>query len=135
MGFVNARMVATMDIGYCKRPCAECPWRRDVPVGRFPPERFRALAGTAYDIAGTVFACHKTEGDKTMACAGFILQQGAHNMALRMAIVRAAEPFDVKSEGLPLFPNYRAMAIANGVRENDDSLRMCRDDGQTGEDQ
>lgn len=121
-----------MDIGQCKRPCAECPWRRDVALGKFPPARFIALAATAYDMASTVFACHMTEGDKTMACAGFIRQQGAHNMALRMATMRSREPFVVKSD-VPLFENYRQMAIANGVRHNHPSLTHCRDDGQTGE--
>lgn len=32
------------------RPCAECPWRLDAPVGQFPPERFADLARSAEDM-------------------------------------------------------------------------------------
>jgi len=114
-----------MTLGYCKKPCAECPWRRDVKPGKFPAERFRVLAGTAVDLAGTIFACHMSTEEKPVACAGFLLQQGAHNMVVRMA----RQHFDVKTD-VPLFRTYRAMAIANGVEPDDPSLRHCRDDGQ-----
>lgn len=115
------------EMPYCKRPCAECPWRADVPLGKFKPARFIALAPTAYDMALTIFACHMSKDEKPVACAGFILMQGAHNFSLRMAGHR----FDVEANGAPLFPTYRAMAIANGVKARDPSLRHCRDDGQT----
>ena len=78
---------------YAKNPCAECPWRRDVPPGKFPPERFIALAHTAYDLAGHVFACHQWTP-------------------------------------IPLFADYRKMAIANGVPRSHHCLRNCRTDGQ-----
>ena len=71
-------------------PCAECPWRRDVPTGKFPPERYVALATTAYDMAGAVFACHMSKDGREFACAGFILQSSAHHFACRMARM----PFD-----------------------------------------
>lgn len=115
-----------MTIGYCKRPCAECPWRMDVPTGKFPATRFRTLAATAYDMATTIFACHMSKEGGEVACAGFVLMQGAHNLTLRMARQR----FDVSSD-VPLFPTYRQMAQANGVRRSDPALRSCRDDGQT----
>lgn len=106
-------------------PCAECPWRTDVPAGKFPPERYIALAATAYDMAGKVFACHMSKEGGEFACAGFLLQSSAHNMACRMA----RQAFDVRSS-YPLFPTYRKMAIANGVPANHPALRNCRDDGQ-----
>jgi len=115
-----------MPLPYCKRPCAECPWRTDVKPGKFTAERFRILAATAYDLATSVFACHMSKEGGEVACAGFILMQGAHNLTLRMA----RQTFEVKSDA-PLYPTYRRMAIANGVRARDPSLRSCRDDGQT----
>lgn len=116
-----------MALPYCKKPCAECPWRTDVKPGKFTPARFRQLASTAYDLAGTVFGCHMCKEGREVACAGFVLMQGAHNLALRMA----RQHFDVRTD-VALYPTYRRMAIANGVSPNDPSLRLCRDDGQTG---
>lgn len=110
---------------HAKIPCVECPWRTDVPVGKFPPERYIALAPTAYDLAGTVFACHMSKDGGEFACAGFILQSSAHNLMCRFARMR----FDVRSP-YPLFDNYRELAIANGVEEDEPALRNCRDDGQ-----
>jgi hypothetical protein len=111
---------------HAKSPCAECPWRLDVPIGQFPPERFETLAATAYDLAGTVFACHMSKEGAEFACAGFILQSSAHNMACRLARM----PFDDVRSDHPLFETYRDMAIANGVDEDHPSLDMCRDDGR-----
>lgn len=108
------------------KPCAECPWRTDVPVGKFPAERFEALASTSYDLAGTVFACHMSKAGGEFACAGFILQSSTHNMACRLARM----PFDDVSSPYPLFDTYRGMAIANGVDEDSPVLDNCRDDGR-----
>lgn len=111
---------------HAKMPCVECPWRTDVPVGKFPPERYVALAPTAYDMGGTVFACHMSKDGGEFACAGFILQSSAHNFRCRMARL----PFDDVRSPYPLFNTYRELAIANGVDENHYALRNCRDDGQ-----
>lgn len=111
---------------HAKIPCAECPWRTDVPVGKFPPERYVALAPTAYDMGGTVFACHMSKEGGEFACAGFILQSSAHNFRCRMAHMS----FDDVRSPYPLFETYRELAIANGVDEYDPALHDCRDDGQ-----
>lgn len=112
-------------VSYCKRPCAECPWRKDVPPGKFKASRFRVLAATAYDLARTIFACHMSKEGGDVVCAGFLLSQGRHNLTLRLA----RQEFAVSSD-VPLHPTYRSMAIANGVKANDPVLRECRDDGQ-----
>jgi hypothetical protein len=111
---------------HAKIPCAECPWRTDVPVGKFPPVRFETLASTSYDLAGTVFACHMSKEGGEFACAGFVLQSSAHNMRCRLA----GMPFDDVKSPHPLFETYREMAIANGVDEDSPALDNCRDDGQ-----
>jgi hypothetical protein len=112
-------------IKYAVMPCKNCPWRTDVPPGEFPPERYIALAHTAYDMARQVFACHKSPEGEEHACAGFLLQSSAHNLTLRLA----GHAFDVKSHH-PLYPNYRALAVANGVPADHPALSRCRDDGQ-----
>jgi hypothetical protein len=117
-------MASRMPFPHRKEPCAECPWRRDASPGKFPPERYRELARTAYDMSVSVFACHMSKDAKLFACAGFLLQSATHNLTVRMAF------FDRRSVSspVPLFGTYREMAIANGVAPDDPSLARCRDD-------
>ncbi len=112
---------------YCRQPCPQCPWRKDVPVGRFPPERYVALAKTAYDQSFTVFQCHKTSDGRPLYCAGFLLRGATHNLSARMAWGRGIiDMYKVSDGGHELFDNYREMAEANGVDPEDHVLRECR---------
>lgn len=115
-------------MNYARKPCDECPWRKDVAPGRFPPERYRALAPTAYDMATSIFACHKSPDGKEFACAGYLLMSSAHNFSVRMA----RQSFADLASPYPLFATYRRMAIANGVKRSDPALDKCRDDAQLG---
>lgn len=116
-------------MNFCRKPCNECPWRTDVPTGRFKPERYRRLARSAEDLSGVLFACHKTAEGKEVACAGFLLRGATHNMAVRLARVGGdLKDGDVSDGGLPLFNNYTEMAVANGVRRRDPALKHVRDD-------
>lgn len=111
---------------HCRQPCAECPWRVDQPR-RFKPARFRALASTAHDMATSLFTCHKSPEDKPLVCAGFLLRGSAHNLAVRLALIgRELDPAAVSDGGHALHADYRAMAVANGVRPSDPALRGCR---------
>lgn len=118
-----------MTFRFCRKPCSECPWRTDVQPYRFKPERYRNLASSAEDISFILFACHKTNDGKEVACAGFLLRGATHNMAVRMARVRGdIKDGDVSDGGFPLFDNYRAMAAANGVPRSHRALKHVRDD-------
>lgn len=110
-----------MDLKHCKRTCPECPWRTDVPTGRFPPERYRALAETAYDLSMRVFACHKSPEGGEFACAGALLRQD-HNLRFRFSRI---DRDTITADG-PLYDDYRAMAEANGVDPDDPVLEGCR---------
>lgn len=111
---------------HCKMPCAECPWQKDAPLGHFPPERYVALARTAYDMSAIVFSCHMSKDTQPVACAGFLINGAAHNFTVRMAIRKDFDWNAIRSER-PLFANYREMAIANGVDPDDPALAECRD--------
>jgi hypothetical protein len=110
-----------------RRPCAECPWRRDVDPGHFPAERFRALARCAEDMSPVLFQCHATTDETPLVCAGFLLQGSAHNLAVRIAHAhdRIVMPDD---GGFPLFEDYIGMAVSNGVDRDDPSLALVRTD-------
>jgi hypothetical protein len=74
-----------------------------------------------------VFACHESGTAKPTTCAGFLLRGSEHNLSVRMAqIERKLILSEVHEDGRELFANYRCMAIANGVGENEECLRQCR---------
>lgn len=110
--------------GHQRSPCAECPWRKDSPIGAFPAEAYRISAPTAYDRSEQLFACHML-GRRAMTCAGFLLRGADHNMRVRFqdAMDQIGE---VSDGGLDLYDSYRAMAEANGVSPDDPVLAPCR---------
>jgi hypothetical protein len=113
-----------------KVACAECPWRRSNPPGKFPPERYIALANTTVDMSMRIFACHMAKEDKPATCAGWLQMASAHNFAVRMAM--STGRLDL-SELVPitgLYETYREMAVANGVAGDDPALARVRDDAQ-----
>lgn len=113
---------------YQIKPCENCPWRTDVPTGQFSVDRFIALAKTAYDQALLQFACHKSPEGQEFGCAGFVLNGATHNLGARFAQSYGRLDCDAITSAYPLFPNYRAMAIANGVPADHPALEACRDD-------
>jgi Family of unknown function (DUF6283) len=111
---------------YRHEPCAECPWRRDVPTGHFPPERFKALANTAYDMSCVQFACHLSAENRPRTCTGFLLRGAEHNLAVRIhKSYGRIDPARLRAS-VPLYNSYRQMAVANGVDPDDPALEQCR---------
>lgn len=95
-------------------------------MGRFPAERYQALAATAKDMAINIFTCHKSEARVPVVCAGAILKMH-HNLSLRLMFSRGEiDPMSVSEGGHELFNDYREMAEANGVDPDDLALRGCR---------
>jgi hypothetical protein len=114
--------------GYQRRPCAECPWRLDAPVGAFPAEAYRISAHTAYDGAMETFGCHMSGADNLSTCAGFLLANSLNNIGRRLAERVGRLDMTQVSSPVPLYPSYRAMAEANGVPSDDPALKPCRAD-------
>lgn len=99
------------------KTCDECPWRKDVPTGRFPPERFIKLRRTVEQGFGPIFACHKSHEGTDVACVGYLLRCGENNWMVRMAASeRAFDPMKLEATG-PLYDDFEEMARANGVRK------------------
>ncbi len=82
-----------------RRPCVECPWRRDVARGQFPPERYEALLETrgrrddeftGHDapIDAPWFACHKARPGEEFGCAGWLAVEGSSHVGVRLAVLR-----------------------------------------------
>lgn len=111
--------------GYRREPCAGCPWRVE-NIGSFPADAFRHSARTAYDMSTHVFACHESGVDAGHTCAGFLMHGAEHNLAVRLGRANGRFRDDVSAAGAKLHVSYRAMAVANGVPEDDPSLSCCR---------
>ncbi len=59
-------------------------------------------------------------------CAGFLSRGADHNLTVRLAYARGDLVQLERSGDLPLYEDYRAMAVANGVECDDPSLSSCR---------
>lgn len=111
--------------GYRRTPCPTCPWRRDAPLGAFPPEVYRHSAHTAHDAADRMFGCHSSTPRRPSTCAGFILRS-PHNLMLRLAVIRGRIDPSKVSSPVPLYTDYVEMAVRNGVPADDPALALCR---------
>lgn len=110
-----------------KTPCLECPWRKDAEPGAFPAEAYRLSAGTTYDMGQTMFSCHMSgAGPAHRVCAGFLLRGADHNFLVRMAMAYDRYDPDTVSSDVELYENYREMAVANGVDQDDPAIAPCR---------
>jgi hypothetical protein len=95
--------------------CDECPWRTDVPVGRFGPGRFAAMTTTVEQGWNPMFACHKSTEQQPATCVGYLLVEGETNWTVRLAIItRRFDPAQLRARG-PLFGSFVEMARANGL--------------------
>jgi Family of unknown function (DUF6283) len=102
--------------------CDECPWRSDVPTGKFLPERYAALADSCRQgwPPKAIFACHKSPEGKEQACVGYLLRNGTNSIAVRLAMAQGrCDPTKLQARG-PLYDNFREMCLANGYDPGDD---------------
>ena len=108
-----------------RRPCAECPWRRDVAPGQFTRERFDALADTAGSpgeeapLGAPMFACHKSPVGAEDACAGWLAVSGVEHMGVRLAIASGRldpQVLDAPEDWPILFDSFDEMAHTQARR-------------------
>lgn len=118
------------------RPCGECPWRVDQPVGRFAPERYRALAGTVAGPDGSaplgapMFACHKSVAGREIPCAGWLAVEGHGHVGVRLAVATGrleAATLVPGSDWPELYPSFAAMTDANGSKPLPRPVTVCPD--------
>lgn len=110
-----------------RKPCSDCPWRRDAKIGAFPAEAYRHSAPTSYDQGMSTFACHQAGKDKPQTCAGFLLRNAEHSLQVRLDMMMGRyDPSLVSDDGIALYDSYREMAVANGVPPDDPIIAPCR---------
>ncbi|MEC3995225.1 DUF6283 family protein [Actinacidiphila sp. DG2A-62] len=107
-------------VPYRRRPCGNCPWRKDVEPGEFPASRYEELRVTSEQreghepgIGAPLFACHKTPEGREIACAGWLAAVGHRHIGVRLAVAQRRLPPEVLHPGddwPELFDTYDEMA-------------------------
>jgi len=113
--------------GPAPRPCASCPYRRDVPSGIWHTDEYRKLEaydGPTWSQPPNLFLCHQNDAGDSGArlCGGWVGCHGKELLALRIAAARGdlsgadlSATFDFKSP-VPLFESG-SDASAHGVKD------------------
>lgn len=65
-----------MNLPHCKKPCRDCPFRKDSPLGWLGDERMAEI------LSQRSFVCHKKHH---LQCAGHMLINGMENDFVRLA--------------------------------------------------
>lgn len=125
-----------------KKPCEQCPWRRDIEPGQFPADRYDELANTTgapgaeADIDAPLFGCHKGAEDKPMPCAGWLAAVGYESLRVRILAGQGKIPAEALRPGEdwpPLFDSYEEMVAFQGGERGARSVctnNRCRDFGR-----
>jgi hypothetical protein len=69
-------MLKLMKLPHIKKPCRQCPFRKDAPKGWLGADRMTEI------LAADSFVCHKKT---SMQCAGHMLINGDSNGFVRLA--------------------------------------------------
>lgn len=107
-----------------RKPCGDCPYRKDAPLKLWHREEFEKLLASENTQFGSIYGCHKQNGQ---GCVGWLLDQLRRNcpsISLRLAAIRDDAPGrslvacmkEATDGGHKLFPSIEAMCRANGVR-------------------
>lgn len=108
-----------------RRPCAECPWRKDTPPGQFPPERYEALRDTTGSrgneawLDAPFFGCHKATTEEGFYCAGWLAAVGHWHLGVRMAVSGESIPAEGLEPGIDwpdLYQSYEELLAVHGER-------------------
>lgn len=104
------------DAGQPTGTCGVCPWRTDSRIGRFPPERYIAMASTSIAGWGPLFDCHTSNETAGHACVGWLLRDGGrYNHQAHWGLAAGRWNLNALHSASTLYDSYGAMALANNV--------------------
>ena len=105
MNALDQQQTNQSGVPHRRRPCSECPWRKDTPPGMFTRDRYdelRACSGApGREVSQTapLFACHKSPEGSEIACAGWLASVGYDHIGVRIAILEGRLDGSVLSPG------------------------------------
>lgn len=98
------------------KPCANCPWRRDAPVGHWDAQHFKDISVNCRDDGMALMLCHKSNKVEGSPCVGAILAVGLESIGLRIAVLQGKIDLKNFSTDTPLYRSFEEMLRANKVR-------------------
>lgn len=100
----------------CTSPCNNCPYRTDAPLQLWHKEEYEKLLKYESDAMGTIYNCHKNNGN---VCVGWLIKQDENNFPsiyLRIALGQKGitrDYLDSLNSPAPLYENVEVMIKAN----------------------
>lgn len=100
-----------------RKPCENCPWRRDAPPKYWHPDHFRSIWQNCQDDGLRVMQCHRSATTTAMlVCQGWARVLGTDAIGVRIALLQGdltiEETNDV--DGFDLF-TFEEMMVANDI--------------------
>jgi len=104
-----------------RRPCQNCPWRKDAPAGHWHPDHFRDIWKGCQDDGFHIMLCHKATAlpahMEKPVCQGWVRVLGFQAIGVRIAAmtgqITRAEVDD--HEGPSLYASFEEMLRANDL--------------------
>jgi hypothetical protein len=110
-----------------RKPCDNCPWRKDAPTRYWHPDHFKDIWASCQDDGTNMMLCHKTneqtpEARKShrLICQGWLRVMGFDAIGVRLAVIQGyASAEEVNDRKVvptaTLYPSFAAMLEANGI--------------------
>ncbi|WP_240152152.1 DUF6283 family protein [Streptomyces mobaraensis] len=115
----GVRTLVPRDLAAQPRPCSGekvCPWRRDAPLGQFPPEVYvHSAPGNRLTGPPGLLGCHSSTAARPLLCAGWLVASADGNAEVLAMMDAGALPRPELPAGIELYDSYAEMAAANGV--------------------
>ena len=106
-----------------RRPCNNCPWRKDAPREHWAPDHLTTIFRTCQDDGNHIMLCHKANAlpkarRGRLVCQGWVRVLGFHAIGVRLAAMagRVTKQEVEDKSGPALFRSFAAMLHANRVR-------------------
>ena len=109
------------------KPCASCPYRRDVPSGVWSADEYEKLTGYDREFGyqpPAVFQCHQNERDdpKARLCAGWVATHGPDNL-LAIRLAPALERMDLAEFAATMNYTTTVAVFASGTEVAEHGMR------------
>lgn len=105
-----------------RRPCADCPWRKDAPPGHWRPDHFADIYRHCQDDGTHLMLCHHAvklpESERgSLPCQGWVRAIGFDAIGVRLAVMTGKVSLaEVRDTGGPeLYASFDEMMSADGV--------------------
>lgn len=71
-----------------RKPCNDCPWRRDAPPGYWHPDHFASISRNCRADGLGIMHCHKSARlprEERLVCQGWVRSEGFNAIGVRLA--------------------------------------------------